>query len=82
MSRLDLGCVRIPIKFFEDHYARGLPTPDVYHSTKAHYWIRRDDPALAELVDDAKHYADRDGPDGAPWLIPAAKALLKALDAE
>lgn len=70
---------RIPITFFEDHAQRELPTPVIQHQTKSHYWIRADDPAIGELLSDARYYADKDGPDGAPWLIPAARALLKAL---
>lgn len=71
--------VRIPKMFLDDHGDRELPTPEVVRQTKAHYWIERDDPAVGELISDAKYYADKWGPDGAPWLKPAARALLKAL---
>jgi len=74
------GWVRIPYKFFFDHMHRGLPTPTVQHETKSFLWIRRDDPAIGELISDAKHYAHRWGPDEMPpGLKSAAKALLKAL---
>ena len=76
------GWVRIPTTFFEDHFARDLPTPEIQHQNKTHYWIKKDDPALPELISDAKHYAHPDGPDGARWLIPAAKALLRALESK
>lgn len=72
--------VRIPIRFFEDHYARALPTPEVQHSTKTYYWIKKSDPAIGELIDDARHYADKTGgPDCGPNLRPSALALLAAL---
>lgn len=71
--------VRIPTRFFEDHYSRDLPTPEIVRQTKAHYWIDRADPALPELICDAKHYADRYGPDCGANLKPSAIALLRAL---
>lgn len=73
------GWVRIPDRFYYDHLHRGLPTPEVQHQTKAFTWIKRDDPAIGELIDDARYYADKDGPDMGPNLRPAAVALLKAL---
>lgn len=73
------GWIRVPRRFFDDHEARSLPTPEVVHYNKTHYWIKRDDPAIEELRSDAAYYADRDGPDMGPNLRPAAKALLAAL---
>ena len=54
--------IRIPTKFFIDHEERALPTPVVVTETKRHFWINSDDPALGELLDDAKHYAHPYGP--------------------
>jgi hypothetical protein len=72
--------IRIPRRFFDDHADRALPTPTVHRATRAHVWIDRTDPALAELVNDAAFYADRNGPDQCPpGVIPGARALLKAL---
>jgi hypothetical protein len=73
--------VRIPTRFFDDHAERELPTPVVVRETKTHYYIAKDDPAVGELLDDARHYAHVDGPDMCPpGLIPAARALIRALN--
>lgn len=74
------GWVRIPRRFYDDHEARSLPTPVEQHGTKQYAWIKKDDPALGELIDDARYYADKTGgPDCGPNLGPSAVALLKAL---
>jgi len=73
------GWIKIPRRFYDDHADRSLPSPEIVHHNKTHYWIRRDDPAMGELRSDAEYYADRDGPDMGPNLRPAARALLKAL---
>ena len=70
--------VRIPRRFMDDHIERALPTPDIVKTTKRHYWIRRDDPEIGELISDAGYYADPYGP-GSNGLCTAAKALLLAL---
>ena len=49
--------IDIPKSFYDDHSERGLPSPTVVTATKLHYRIRLDDPATAELLDDARHYA-------------------------
>ena len=73
--------IRIPKMFFDDHQSRDLDTPIVYRETGKHYYIKRDDPALLELIDDANYYADTfDG-----WTLDAhsyvrgARALCAAL---
>jgi hypothetical protein len=72
--------IRIPCRFFVDHAERELPTPIILRETPRHVWIDTDDPAFAELMDDAKHYAHRDGPDQCPpGIITGAKALLKTV---
>lgn len=73
--------IRVPRVFLVDHVERDLPTPEIVRSTKSHYYIRSDDPNLAELVSDAEHYADKTATDCEPWLRSAAKALLNALEA-
>lgn len=73
------GLLRIPVRFVGDMDDRCLDTPEYVKSSKTSAWIRRDDPHLASMVSDAKFYADRWGPDGAPHITRAAKALLKAL---
>jgi hypothetical protein len=71
--------VRIPQKFFVDHSERDLPTPTVVKETKSHFFIKRDDPAWAELVDDARHYADPRATDCEHWLRMAAHRILIAM---
>lgn len=57
--------IRLPWMFYTDHMDRELPTPqEVPPSNKRALWVRRDDPALGELLSDARYYADPNGPDG------------------
>lgn len=73
--------IRIPQRFLIDHEERDLPTPEVYKVTKRHFWIDLDDPAVAELLDDARFYSHPDGPDLQPdGLANAARALVRALE--
>lgn len=71
--------IRIPLAFYDDHQARDLDTPEMVKRTKRHGYIRADDPALPELLDDARHYAHPYGPD-TPGLRTAAKALIRAIE--
>jgi hypothetical protein len=75
--------IKLPKVFFDDHDERSLPSPEVVKTTKPHYWVRRDDPALAELLSDAEHYCDPNGPDaeGLGGLKRSAKATVKAITA-
>jgi hypothetical protein len=75
--------IKIPNGWFlVDHRERALPTPAVLRENKKHAWIAGNDPALGELVDDARHYAHANGPDQCPTgLITSARALLRALAA-
>ena len=70
--------VKIPRAFFDDHEERDLPTPVVQHRTKNGILIRRDDPAVPELINDAEHYAN-DGCDCSPALRMSARWTLTAL---
>lgn len=45
-------------------------------------WLRAAPEQLDELRNRAEYYADTNGPDGAPYVRIAAKALLRALDRE
>lgn len=72
--------IRIPWKFYLDHYERGLPTPDEVRTTKAHVYISADDPHLNSLWDDASHYAHEFGPDNCPTITASAKATLNAIN--
>jgi hypothetical protein len=75
--------IRLPKSFFDDHDERGLPCPEVIKTTKPHYWVAPDDPVLAELLSDAEHYCDPNGPDaeGLGGLKRSAKATVKAIQA-
>ena len=69
-------------QFFRDHDERALATPVVVKGNTKYLWIDRHDPALGELIDDAKHYAHANGPDMCPrGLVMSAKALLDTLQA-
>lgn len=73
-----MATIRVPKRFFDDHAERDLDTPAIVRETKAHYFIRADDPATAELRSDAAYYAD--GPDLLPpGLKASARATLIAL---
>jgi hypothetical protein len=72
--------IRIPTRFFDDHFDRDLPTPKYERAGKS-YVVDTDDPDFAELVDDARFYTGARGPDACPpGLKAAATALLKAID--
>lgn len=72
--------IRIPRRFLDDHQDRDLPSPEIQHETRTHVWVDGSDPALPELISDARFYCDTYGPDMAPaGLKVAARALLKAL---
>lgn len=73
--------IRIPHRFFNDHRDRDLPTPEVVRWTNRHLYIRLDDPATPELLNDAEYYADPWGPDGGIGLRSSAKATAKAIRA-
>lgn len=74
--------IRIPRTFYVDHQERDLPTPVAIHEIVRHVWIDRNDPALPELIDDARHYADPTATDAPGWLRLAARALLRSLDVD
>lgn len=72
--------IRIPDAFIRDHQDRELPTPRVVKSTARHNWIDAADPAVAELLNDAEHYAHPHGPDGVSLGLKAsARATAKAI---
>lgn len=76
-----MNLIRLPQKFFTDHWERALPTPEVVRETKSHVFVRADDPALPELLNDAEYYAHPNGPD-ADWLgglKASARATVRAI---
>ena len=72
--------IRIPWKFYLDHYERGLPTPDEVRTTKTHVYVSADDPHLKALWADAEFYAHKFGPDLCPSIKASAKATLAAIN--
>lgn len=55
--------IKVPAAFYDDHAGRELPTPRELGRTKRHITISAHrTPALLELLADARHYADPDGP--------------------
>lgn len=76
----DANMIQIPVRFLTDSEERGFDVPLLVKRVRDHVWlIRRNDPHLAGLISDAQFYTDQFGPDGAPQISRAAKALLKAL---
>ena len=74
--------VRIPTLFYDDHvFGRELPAPPPIKTTKQHIWIDTKHPDFAELMHDAKHYADPQGWGLGVWTTygRAARALLVAV---
>lgn len=70
--------IRIPKRFLDDHLERDLPTPEILRATSTHYFIASGDPAMGELIDDARHYAD--SLDEAPrGIVLSARATLRAI---
>jgi len=71
--------IRLPWKFYIDHFERGLPTPDDVKSTDRHVYVSADDPNLNSLWADAEYYAHKFGPDLCPSIKASAKATLAAI---
>ena len=78
----DAKFIRISKKFFDDHFERELPTPEICKSTKSHYWISANDPYLLELLNDAKYYVSaQQGMDSIySGLCASARATCKAIE--
>lgn len=72
--------IRIPERFYTDHLERDLDTPEDIGDNARYAVVRSDDPALAELLNDAEHYAHPSGPDAAPaGVVASAKATVRAI---
>jgi hypothetical protein len=55
--------IKVPRAFHDDHLSRSddsedAPATDPVRYTKAHVYLRADDPGIPDLLDDARHYAD------------------------
>lgn len=74
---------RIPRRFYDDHAARDLPSGTITRSTKTHHHVELNNDDHAELLSDARHYADASN----GWspelfgLCASARATVKALTA-
>jgi hypothetical protein len=74
--------IAVPAMFYDDHAQRGLPTPAEVDRKGRQVLILAEDPAVAELRDDAAYYADPFGPDMLPpGLRASAKRTVAALAA-
>jgi hypothetical protein len=76
--------IRVPAKFYDDHDERGCePFCDPVKRSSRFVWLSPSDPGLAELLDDARHYADEFGPDelgGDGSLKRSATATVRAIE--
>ena len=70
--------LRLPRRFFYDHAERDLPTPVVIRITPSYVFVDGNDPNIAELINDAEHYADDYGPYGGALLKKSAIATIRA----
>jgi hypothetical protein len=76
--------IRMPTRFIDDHFDRGLATPTDIGTTARHAVVRTTDPALRELLDDAQHYASMTERRGRNSLMPrglvaSAAATVRAI---
>ena len=72
--------IRVPAYFYADHLDRALDTPMDLGKCRSHAVVSADDPHLAELLDDAEHYAHPNGPDACGrGLVMSAKATVRAI---
>jgi len=71
--------LKIPMLFFIDHMERDLPTPAIISENSSQFVIDSGDPALRDLISDAKHYA-HSGTDAPGNIIKGARMLLAALE--
>ena len=68
----DETLIRVPAAFYRDHDSRDCePYCEPVKRSKQYVWLRRDDPGLEELLDDARHYADP------TWVMEPAYFGLK-----
>jgi hypothetical protein len=71
---------RIPVRFYDDHAERGLPTPAAVGRVHRVVIVDAADPALPELLSDARFYADPNGPDELPpGLKASAERTVRAI---
>lgn len=71
--------VRLPARFYVDRMERACAVPADHGRAANSVLVDTEAPEFAALVSDARYYAGRFGPDLAPHITRAAKALLAAL---
>ena len=78
-----INTIKVPACFYDDHDSRDLPTPRVISRTSRTVTVAVDDANLAELLNDAEYYADRDGPTAGDseyaGLRSSAQATVRAI---
>lgn len=74
--------IKLPATFFNDYEERELPTPNVVRRSSRFVWIKLDDGALSDLLQDARWYAseDVDLDSDALWVRRAARTLLASFN--
>jgi hypothetical protein len=78
----DAPLVRVPMAFFSDHEERECePFCTPVKTSRRSVWLRVDDPGLAELLDDARHYADPEATGGERRLRGSARKTVAAIEA-
>ena len=84
MSRPTVSTLSLPAYFFDDHDERELPTPRVLHRTARTVTVAANDPNLAELLNDAGHYAAPDMHWASEYrgLVASARATVRAITGE
>lgn len=80
----DAPLLKLPTRFLTDRMERALPNPRAVRETRTHDWVRADDPALADVISDARYYADPYGPSTTGTrrcpIKAAARVLLAAIE--
>lgn len=90
LTAIQIGCmlvymnmIRIPLHFYRDHAERDLPTPVNHSRSKSYAIVAASDPALPELLSDAKFYAstmgDREWSSCPPGIVRSAAATVRAI---
>jgi hypothetical protein len=77
--------IRILPTFYRDHYERGLDTPVNHSRFKSYVLIDPADPALPELIADARYYVENMADPGwssATGMARSAAAMLRAIQSE
>ena len=76
--------IKIPKRFYDDHYERDLESPLIVKETKTHYWISSEDEHLEELHSDADYHAipyiDTHPGDYLWGIVVSARATVKAIE--